>query len=190
MCFIDICCRLQATATQKKEGDIKDSTHRQAFSGKPRVLSNEASSPSTSGPQSSQNVPGLPESKPAEIGGPSEGASPRQPSAQEEVAAVSDSRTSSQHAVEIADEQVQVAVIQLNAAPGASKEVLRKILANILRQPDDPKFRRIRLANARIKETIVDVEGALELLQVCSDHPLDPLLHSSRNIPFSARYRD
>ena len=77
-----------------------------------------------------------------------------------------DARASSQHAAEIADEQVQVAVAQLHAAPDASKEVLRKVLANILRLPEDPKFRKVRLANPRIKEAIVDVEGALELLQV------------------------
>lgn len=73
---------------------------------------------------------------------------------------------SREQAAEIADEEVQIGVAQLQNAPAVSKEVLGKILANIVKQSSEAKYRKIRLANARIKEAVVDVEGALELLQV------------------------
>ena len=99
-------------------------------------------------------------------------------------------RASSQTAAEQADEQVQIAIIQLDEAPEACKEVLRKMLSNILRQPEDPKFRKVRLANPRIKETIVEVEGALELLQVYQtlqvvEPVYDPCYTVERPAPFT-----
>ena len=42
---------------------------------------------------------------------------------------------------------------------------LLKLLDNISQQPDEVKFRRIRLSNARIQRAVVDVSGGLELLQ-------------------------
>ena len=41
-----------------------------------------------------------------------------------------------------------------------------KVLANILAHPAELKYRKLRLANKRIQETIVDVDGGVELLQV------------------------
>lgn len=69
-------------------------------------------------------------------------------------------------AAEAASEEVQIALTQLQTAPQASREVLQKMLCNILRSPSEAKFRKVRLANPRIKEAIVDTDGALELLQV------------------------
>ena len=49
-----------------------------------------------------------------------------------------------------------------------------KILSNIVSQPADEKFRKLRLANKRIQETIVDVDGGVELLQVSDvSRPID-----------------
>jgi len=41
-----------------------------------------------------------------------------------------------------------------------------KVLANILAHPAEAKYRKLRLANKRIQDTIVDVDGGVELLQV------------------------
>lgn len=159
---------LQATSSQKREAGTKSNSERKAFSGKPRILTDGASRPSPSGPlspQQGQHGPQGAKYQSPEAASPSDRPSHKQ-SAPMQSSAVLDIQASSQHAAEIADEQVQVAVAQLDAAPDLSKEVLRKVLANILRLPEDPKFRKVRLANPRIKEAIVDVEGALELLQV------------------------
>ena len=73
----------------------------------------------------------------------------------------------SQHvAANIATEDLQIAIVQLDAAPEASKDVLGKLLSNIIQHPSEAKYRTVRLANPRIKSAIVDVDGALELLQV------------------------
>jgi UBX domain-containing protein 6 len=47
-----------------------------------------------------------------------------------------------------------------------SCEVLGRVLRNILAEPAEAKFRRLRLANKRICETVVDVEGGIDVLQV------------------------
>ncbi|GMN38486.1 hypothetical protein TIFTF001_007717 [Ficus carica] len=46
-----------------------------------------------------------------------------------------------------------------------SVEVLLKLLSNIVREPENAKFRRIRMGNPKIKEAIVDVTGGVELLE-------------------------
>ena len=53
----------------------------------------------------------------------------------------------------------------LQAAP-SSVGTIAKVLSNIVGQPADPKYRKLRLANKRIQETVVDVDGGVELLQV------------------------
>ncbi|CAK0752440.1 hypothetical protein CVIRNUC_002146 [Coccomyxa viridis] len=52
------------------------------------------------------------------------------------------------------------------AAP-SSVGTIAKVLSNIVGQPADPKYRKLRLANKRIQETVVDVDGGVELLQAC-----------------------
>lgn len=47
----------------------------------------------------------------------------------------------------------------------ASVEIVLKLLKNIVREPENVKFRRIRLGNPKIKEAIADVPGGLDLLE-------------------------
>ncbi|CAL0312414.1 unnamed protein product [Lupinus luteus] len=45
-----------------------------------------------------------------------------------------------------------------------SVDVILKLLRNIVREPDNAKFRRIRMSNPKIKETVGEVIGGVELL--------------------------
>ncbi|XP_066390215.1 plant UBX domain-containing protein 2-like [Miscanthus floridulus] len=49
--------------------------------------------------------------------------------------------------------------------PGASVEVVKRLLGNLLREPGNDKFRRVRLGNPRIKEAVTDRDGGVELLE-------------------------
>jgi UBX domain-containing protein 6 len=51
------------------------------------------------------------------------------------------------------------------APPAASVEVVKRLLGNLLREPENDKFRRVRLSNPRIKEAVADREGGMELLE-------------------------
>lgn len=44
-------------------------------------------------------------------------------------------------------------------------DVIRKMVQNVIRNPSEDRFRRIRFTNAKIKAVIVDVPGAVELLK-------------------------
>lgn len=44
-------------------------------------------------------------------------------------------------------------------------EIVRKLLSNIVKEPENVKFRRIRMGNLKIKEAIADVVGGVELLE-------------------------
>ncbi|KAF6150856.1 hypothetical protein GIB67_020939 [Kingdonia uniflora] len=46
-----------------------------------------------------------------------------------------------------------------------SVEVVLKLLRNIVKEPENVKFRRIRICNPKIRETIVEVVGGVELLE-------------------------
>lgn len=46
-----------------------------------------------------------------------------------------------------------------------SVEVVMRLLRNVVKEPDNAKFRKIRLGNPKIKEAIGDVPGAVELLE-------------------------
>ncbi|PON47768.1 Zinc finger, C2H2 domain containing protein [Trema orientale] len=46
-----------------------------------------------------------------------------------------------------------------------SIEVLLKLLKNIVREPENAKFRKIRMGNPKIREAIGDVAGGVELLE-------------------------
>ncbi|KAL8531905.1 hypothetical protein ACS0TY_008492 [Phlomoides rotata] len=46
-----------------------------------------------------------------------------------------------------------------------SREVLMRILRNVVKEPENVKFRKIRLGNQKIKEAIGDVSGGVELLE-------------------------
>lgn len=44
-------------------------------------------------------------------------------------------------------------------------DIVRKLLSNIVKEPENVKFRKIRMGNLKIKEAIVDVVGGVELLE-------------------------
>jgi UBX domain-containing protein 6 len=44
-------------------------------------------------------------------------------------------------------------------------EVVKRLLGNLLKEPGNDKFRRVRLSNPRIKEALADREGGVELLE-------------------------
>ena len=46
-----------------------------------------------------------------------------------------------------------------------SMDVILKLLKNVVREPENGKFRKIRMGNPKIKEAIGDVVGAVELLE-------------------------
>ncbi|XP_076921671.1 plant UBX domain-containing protein 2-like [Bidens hawaiensis] len=46
-----------------------------------------------------------------------------------------------------------------------SVEIVLKLLRNIVKEPENVKFRKIRLGNPKIKEAIADVAGGLDLLE-------------------------
>ncbi|CAL1381725.1 unnamed protein product [Linum trigynum] len=46
-----------------------------------------------------------------------------------------------------------------------SKEVVRKLLGNIVKEPKNVKFRRVRMGNPKIREAVTEVAGGLELLE-------------------------
>uniref|UniRef100_A0ACD5XS78 Uncharacterized protein n=1 Tax=Avena sativa TaxID=4498 RepID=A0ACD5XS78_AVESA len=49
--------------------------------------------------------------------------------------------------------------------PAAAVEVVKKLLGNLLNEPGNDKYRRVRLGNPRIKEAVADREGGLELFE-------------------------
>lgn len=54
-------------------------------------------------------------------------------------------------------------------APDSAQQtvsLISKVLGNVLSDPNNAKFRRLRLSNAKIQEAIVDASGGLEYLQV------------------------
>ncbi|XP_057777537.1 plant UBX domain-containing protein 2 [Salvia miltiorrhiza] len=46
-----------------------------------------------------------------------------------------------------------------------SVEVLIRLLRNVVKEPENAKFRRIRMGNPKIKEAVADVPGGVELLE-------------------------
>ncbi|GER29802.1 UBX domain-containing protein [Striga asiatica] len=47
----------------------------------------------------------------------------------------------------------------------SSKEVVLRLLKNVVREPDNAKFRKIRMGNPKIKEAVGDAPGGIELLE-------------------------
>lgn len=58
------------------------------------------------------------------------------------------------------------ALLRSDPRAEAAVDVLAKLLRNILANPTDPKYRKLRLNNKKIKEAIVDVSGGVEFLLV------------------------
>lgn len=54
----------------------------------------------------------------------------------------------------------------VSAVPaGGAVEVVLKLLRNVVREPGNDKFRRIRMGNPKIKEAVGEVKGGVELLE-------------------------
>ncbi|KAH7679776.1 UBX domain-containing protein 6 [Dioscorea alata] len=54
----------------------------------------------------------------------------------------------------------------ISGKPGKeSVEIVLKLLRNVVREPENDKFRRIRMGNPKIKQAVGDVKGGLELLE-------------------------
>ncbi|XP_062194130.1 plant UBX domain-containing protein 2-like [Phragmites australis] len=49
--------------------------------------------------------------------------------------------------------------------PAAAVDVVKRLLGNLLKEPGNDKFRRVRLGNPRIKEAVADREGGVELFE-------------------------
>lgn len=49
--------------------------------------------------------------------------------------------------------------------PEGSVDVILRLLRNIVKEPENPKFRKIRMSNPKIREAIGEVGGAVELLE-------------------------
>ncbi|CAI5959413.1 unnamed protein product [Closterium sp. NIES-65] len=57
------------------------------------------------------------------------------------------------------------AVVLSASPPGATLDILTRILRNIVTDPGNPKFKRIRLGNPRIADTVGKAAGAMDLLR-------------------------
>ncbi|RAL48097.1 hypothetical protein DM860_017888 [Cuscuta australis] len=53
----------------------------------------------------------------------------------------------------------------ISRSKNGSQEVMAKLLRNIVKEPENAKFRKIRMGNPKIKEAIADVAGGVELLE-------------------------
>uniref|UniRef100_A0A1D1XPS9 UBX domain-containing protein 6 n=1 Tax=Anthurium amnicola TaxID=1678845 RepID=A0A1D1XPS9_9ARAE len=49
--------------------------------------------------------------------------------------------------------------------PGESVEVVLRLMRNVVREPENDKFRKIRMSNPKIKQAVCTVGGAVELLE-------------------------
>ncbi|MCL7030571.1 hypothetical protein MKW94_028103 [Papaver nudicaule] len=58
-----------------------------------------------------------------------------------------------------------VGVFVSGEPPGGSVEVVMRLLRNVVSNPENDKFRRIRMGNPKIKEAIGSVTGGVELLE-------------------------
>lgn len=60
-----------------------------------------------------------------------------------------------------------MAIFLSQAGPeSAAPQTLTRILHNICSQPHNPKFRSLKMSNAKIRACVLEAPGALELLEV------------------------
>ncbi|KAJ4824617.1 Plant UBX domain-containing protein 2 [Turnera subulata] len=50
--------------------------------------------------------------------------------------------------------------------PEGSVEVVLRLLRNIVKEPENPKFRKVRMGNPKIREAVTEVAGGVELLEL------------------------
>ncbi|KAG7563232.1 PUB-like domain superfamily [Arabidopsis suecica] len=61
----------------------------------------------------------------------------------------------------------KLVVVYLSGKPSESSiDVLLRLFKNIVKEPENAKFRKVRMSNAKIKEAIGDVAGGVELLEL------------------------
>ena len=64
-------------------------------------------------------------------------------------------------------EMEKLVVVYLSGKPSESSiDVLLRLFKNIVKEPENAKFRKVRMSNAKIKEAIGDVAGGVELLEL------------------------
>ncbi|KAL4521678.1 hypothetical protein Ndes2437B_g07756 [Nannochloris sp. 'desiccata'] len=68
-----------------------------------------------------------------------------------------------------ADESILSAIDQLSTDPhcAASAQILSRLIKNIIANPSEEKYRKIRLGNPKIQSAIVDTHGGVELILAC-----------------------
>lgn len=54
----------------------------------------------------------------------------------------------------------------LSGKPKEGEEVVLRLLRNVIREPENEKFRRIRMSNPKIREAVGEVAGGVELLEI------------------------
>ncbi|KVI05423.1 plant UBX domain-containing protein 2 [Cynara cardunculus var. scolymus] len=79
----------------------------------------------------------------------------------------SESKTDNSHGKEETRRELETCIgTYVSGKPSdGSVEIVLKLLKNIAKEPDNVKFRKIRLGNPKIKEAIADVAGGLDLLE-------------------------
>ncbi|KAJ0240499.1 Plant UBX domain-containing protein 2 [Hirschfeldia incana] len=61
----------------------------------------------------------------------------------------------------------KLVVVYLSGKPTESSvDVLLRLLKNVVKEPENGKFRKVRMSNAKIKEAIGDVAGGVEILEL------------------------
>jgi len=68
-----------------------------------------------------------------------------------------------------ADDSIVSAIDQLSTDPhcAASAQILTRLIKNIVTNPSEDKYRKIRLRNPKIQSAIVDTHGGVELILAC-----------------------
>jgi len=72
-----------------------------------------------------------------------------------------------QRVIEFAREKVKSGVAKINKAPNKVKalEMLEKLIGNIVSNPKEEKFQKIRLTNEKIAAVVIETDGAREILE-------------------------
>ncbi|PIA26626.1 hypothetical protein AQUCO_09100056v1 [Aquilegia coerulea] len=78
---------------------------------------------------------------------------------------ISTNESDSFHSSNTASNQQLSDCISAFASGGVSVDIVLKLFKNIIKEPENPKFRRIRLSNPKIREAVVEVAGGIELLE-------------------------
>lgn len=79
---------------------------------------------------------------------------------------VSNDSEISEKGIEVKTELEACVSTYLSGKPSeGSLEIVLKLLRNIVKEPENAKFRKVRMGNPKIKEAIADVAGGVELLE-------------------------